>query len=112
MFMGTTPYASHISVQRSPNFPPLITSALSPGERKLVTEPTMPPVPVDARMSTSFLVWKSHLRLFFASSSIGINSGERWWITGIAIAVSASGGTGVGPGASKNFLIMAKSLLF
>src|SRR6185295_7679613 len=48
-------------VHRSPNFPPLIVRALSPGERKLETAPSMPPVPDAARISTLFFVWYNTL---------------------------------------------------
>jgi len=44
------PYAWHISVQRSPNFPASTTITLSPGERKFTTAASRPPVPDDARI--------------------------------------------------------------
>src|SRR5436853_2451715 len=96
-----TPKVLQIFPHRSPNLPPLMTSALSPGERKLATAPSIPPVPDDARMSTSFLVWYNHLRSSRTSPNNWANSGARWWMIGLAIASNTSGGTGVGPGASK-----------
>src|SRR4029077_4132936 len=88
-------------VHRSPNFPPLMVRALSPGERKLDTEPSIPPVPEAASMSTLFFVWNSHLSPSRTSANTLSNSGARWWNMGRAMASSTSGGTGVGPGASK-----------
>ena len=77
------------------------TTTSSPGERRLVTEPSMAPVPEAASTSTSWPVPKSSRSPSCTSASISPNCGVRWWITGSAIAAITSGGTGVGPGASR-----------
>src|SRR5262249_50379858 len=48
---------------------------------------------------------KSSRRPCCTFASTAANCGVRWWMTGCAIAAITSGGTGVGPGASKYDLI-------
>ena len=47
---------SAILAKRSPKLPMLTASTGSPGERKLTTAASRPPVPDEVRMSTSFAV--------------------------------------------------------
>ena len=75
MFIGRTPYASHISAQRSPNFPLLTTIALSPGESMFVTAPSMAPVPEEANIRTSLRVPKRNFRPVRTSSTTVSNIG-------------------------------------
>src|SRR3989304_6365416 len=104
--VALTPKALHILPQRSPNLPPLTVRTFSPGERKLDTEPSIAPVPLEAIIRTSLCVWNNHFKPLLTSSMTGPKSGERWCTIGYAILRRVSGGTGVGPGANKYFFII------
>ncbi len=69
------PYVWHILVHLSPNLPPFTTTTLSPGEKKLATEASIPPVPEAASMRTSFSVWNNHFSPSAASLKMASNCG-------------------------------------
>ena len=97
----STPYAAPSFCQRVPNSPCETTSALSPGERRFAKADSNAPVPDAVKTSTSFFVRNTSCSRSSTSRKTVLKSGERWWMTGSAIAASTSGGTGVGPGVKR-----------
>ena len=55
------PWASQSSAQRCPNLPQEATSGVSPGATRLATADSMPPLPEELNISTSFEVWNTIL---------------------------------------------------
>ena len=100
---GTTsqPNARAIDCQRSPNSPWETARTRWPGERRLTIADSKAPVPDEVKTRTSRSVRKTARSCSCASANTSAKSGERWWITGCASALSTSGGTAVGPGVSS-----------
>src|SRR3989304_4471751 len=84
--------------------------AWSPGENRFVTALSIAPVPDDASINTSFLVWNRNFKSSFASANMAENCGVLWCIIGYAIVNSAASGTGVGPGDNRYFFFTFSSL--
>src|SRR6185312_17144916 len=92
--------------------PAVKTRTLSPGEVRFDTEPSITPVPDEARTRTSFLV---PIKSFISARTrvkSARKSAVRWCSENDAIAVCAAGSRGVGPGVNKRFFssISGKSL--
>src|SRR5690348_11654572 len=70
----------------------------SPGDTRLATADSRPPVPLEVSRSRSFLVLKTRLAPAVISARIDANSGPRWSIIGRFMLRTTRSGSGVGPG--------------
>jgi len=72
------PYAEAISAQRWPNFPAATTATRSPGENRLATAASIPPVPEVVRTATGPAVRKTRCRPCWTRSKLAVKSAPRW----------------------------------
>jgi hypothetical protein len=101
IFSTTAPKISQIFAKRSPKLPIETTTTFSPGEIKFTTAASIPPVPAEGKIITSFFVRKTSFSPSVSPAKSSLNSGPRWLIIGFAISRKTLGGTGVGPGSIK-----------
>src|SRR5215469_5855047 len=87
-----------MSAKRSPKPPHTAATTSSPGETRLATADSSPPLPDDVRTRRSPAVSKTRLAPAVTSASSCANSGPRWSIIGWLAALTTRCGTGVGPG--------------
>src|SRR3954465_7393215 len=93
--------------QRSPNFPPSMTIASSPAERRFTTAASMAPEPEQESVSAGSAVPRCSCINRVVSRKYCRYSSVRWWMRGFPIAWRTSEGTSVGPGVkSTRFMIL------
>jgi hypothetical protein len=84
---------------------------LSPGEWKLVTDASIPAVPLPLMQMTGWVVRKTHWRPSSASLKTAANASERWKSIGCAMARETRSGTGVGPAVRRYLLRGAPAVI-